>query len=270
MAKSAKLTKKMLKNFDRGELRMIAQVGMKLSRLQAFTFDHDKLVDWVYQHPAQFREVDIDVLDADLFRDSVKDYAKALQRMVSGEGPAPAWPYNRDEDQPEEGAALQGSLPQVEEVKETEEEEEVKEVPRGYSGDDTTALPDHLLTPSGKPDLRKSETRKILGKPPLRRSRARKSSILSPKADVKAPEKELRETTVEISEQLQETISKLEQKLDKTEQRLDEVSNALLFMLNMGKEFLNNCTVLDGGEPYESLSSIPKPTEYLDDDDTNL
>ena len=287
MAKRTKLTKKMLQNFQHGELRYIAQVGMALPRFEAFTYKYKNLVDWVYQHSDTFAQVEIDPLDKDHFRDSVKDYAKALQRMVAGQGPAPSWPY--DEDSPEDltqtnlleekdveainEPAPEPSLdkvkpsvdpPLVEEVSVQEEENpHVGQVNLDY----TKRLPKEYLTAAGRPDLRRKEVRALLGKPPLKRRRRGSVKNTTPTkqqaSSQPTPERELSAKSTEIEQQLKTELNQIEERLRVSEERSKRIENALLYILNIGEEFR---MAANTDHPYETLDQVPKPKDYLYDD----
>ncbi|MBP72884.1 MAG: hypothetical protein CMA70_04790 [Euryarchaeota archaeon] len=286
MAKRTKLTKKMLQNFQHGELRYIAQVGMDLPRFEAFTYKYKNLVDWVYQNSGDFAEVEIDPLDKDHFRDSVKDYAKALQRMVAGQGPAPPWPY--DEEVPEvavqadllEEKAVEGTKeasstgevvaellaePPPREVASSQEEEETPQTEQS-SSDHTKHVPREYLTASGRPDLRRKEVREILGKPPLRRRRRadpKRTDSPEQKSSQTTPERELPSTSVGLKQQLSAELNQIEKRLRASEEQSRRIENALLYILNIGEEFR---VAANTDHPYETLDQVPKPKDYLHDD----
>lgn len=253
MTKRSKLTKTMLRKLDKSELRIIAITGMGQDMLDAYQLKGEGLVDWVHSRPGEFADFNVDGIDNESFREGITDYVKAIQRMLTGEGSIPSWPTipNAQEEVVEE--------PTLE--KEVVETKEMTEV----ASTDVIEIPEEYLTKAGKPDLRKKAVRELLGKPALKRTR--KTTILSPKkVQLEVPEKELRESDINVASQLKAELSAIEQKLGQAEERFEGIENALLFILNVGREFLDSCTTLDGYPVYENMNGIPKPVDYLDDD----
>ena len=89
--RSKKLTKKLLKNLDMGELRAVAIKSMGLDQLSAYTFSNVDMVNWIYERPRELAAADLTKINDDMVRDFVKPFLRKIQKSILNSEPMPAF-----------------------------------------------------------------------------------------------------------------------------------------------------------------------------------
>jgi hypothetical protein len=114
--KPKKLTKKMLKDLNKWELRKLAIIAMDMDVTDAYSKDETELIQWIYSEPDKFIEGDIDsIVDCDRIRPGILDYARGLQSYLRGETKTqPTFSDEPIEDEPVEDEPAQAVLSVVE------------------------------------------------------------------------------------------------------------------------------------------------------------
>ena len=89
--RSKKLTKKLLKNLDMGELRAVAIKSMGLDQLSAYTYSNADMVHWIYDRPKELAAADLTKINDDMVRDFVKPFLRKIQKSILNSEPMPAF-----------------------------------------------------------------------------------------------------------------------------------------------------------------------------------
>jgi hypothetical protein len=91
--KKPKLTKKMLGNLDRAELRVVLIQGMSMKPELAYQKDNKWCVSYIYDNQLAFAEADLsEIHPGERFRPTVFSYVTSLQKYLAGDIAAPNWP----------------------------------------------------------------------------------------------------------------------------------------------------------------------------------
>ena len=98
MAKQPKLTKKMLNNLDRAEVRTILMVAMGVKPETAYQQNEKWCIDHIYNNQQEFAEADIQSIGETRFRKGVFSYVNKMQAYLLGKSEAPAWPPEIEAD----------------------------------------------------------------------------------------------------------------------------------------------------------------------------
>ena len=89
--RSKKLTKKLLKNLDMGELRAVAIKSMGLDQLSAYTYSNADMVQWIYDRPKELAAADLTKINDDMVRDFVKPFLRKVQKSLLNSEPMPTF-----------------------------------------------------------------------------------------------------------------------------------------------------------------------------------
>jgi len=92
MAKQPKLTKKMINNLDRAEVRTILMVSMGVKPETAYQQNEKWCIDHIYNNQEEFAMADIQSIGEDRFRKGVFSYVNKMQAYLLGKSEAPSWP----------------------------------------------------------------------------------------------------------------------------------------------------------------------------------
>lgn len=276
--KKPKLTKKMLNNLDKAEIRTIIMTAMDVKPEQAYQATPKWCVDHIYDNQIEFAQADLTGIPVKKFRNlGVFNYVRGLQGYLQGSVEAPSWPPSPDdmdnaealvETTTEETGTLPLEEPVQTEVKiQTPEkidlkvakgdisEEEIAEV----DSEETNALTQRgmaMQTPTIGVFPKKVAFKKIkgLGNTDDTSETLAVSGISREQLDesLKAMSSQL---SLDNDLRARKTLEKMEGLIDgfwtRYEARNNQLQNALLFIINSA--------ILPEGNTIETLEEIPTP-----------